>query len=315
MAQIRICQRSSHDFLQFQMLIPAAVAIFLQRYIFKDSRLYFRNYRERPRWFFSLYLVFTVFVLALVFTTALKPDLYPMPLANLFLAALPVTLLAILVIRRLSGKQAFQQAGLSGGKWASWLVILIAVTGYLFIQTLLNMALKLGAQPDILSMASELGMNAPAFLIAGFLNTAIIGPLLGLLVAFGEEYGWRGYLQGELIKLGRIRGVLLVGLVWGIWHAPVVAMGHNYPGYPILGPIAFLIFNLALAIILGYVMLKTNSVWLVAWMHGLINSSYAWLIMIVYTPDDALFSFGAGIYGILFAWTIAILLLRDRVWK
>ncbi|MBT7069590.1 MAG: CPBP family intramembrane metalloprotease, partial [Anaerolineae bacterium] len=67
-------------------------------------------------------------------------------------------------------------------------------------------------------------MDIPTYLVAGFLNTTIIGPLLGLVIAFGEEYGWRGYLQGELVKLGRVKGVLWVGVIWGVWHAPAVAM-------------------------------------------------------------------------------------------
>jgi membrane protease YdiL (CAAX protease family) len=62
-------------------------------------------------------------------------------------------------------------------------------------------------------------------------------PLLpGLLVAAavliplvaGEEIAWRGFLQGPLItELGPIVGVLVLGLVWGIWHAPVALRGHN----------------------------------------------------------------------------------------
>ena len=50
-------------------------------------------------------------------------------------------------------------------------------------------------------------------MIASFLNSLVVGPLLGLVIAFGEEYGWRSYLQGALINLERIKGVLLVGLI------------------------------------------------------------------------------------------------------
>jgi membrane protease YdiL (CAAX protease family) len=66
-----------------------------------------------------------------------------------------------------------------------------------------------------------------------FVQTVLVGPLLGLLMGFGEEYGWRGYLQSELIKIGKRRGVLLLGLIWGAWHYPVIWMGHNYPGQPL----------------------------------------------------------------------------------
>ncbi len=47
-------------FLQLEMFIPAFVAVALQRYVFKDSSIYHRTYKERPRWFFSFYLLLTL---------------------------------------------------------------------------------------------------------------------------------------------------------------------------------------------------------------------------------------------------------------
>lgn len=302
-------------FLQLQMLIPALVAIVLQRYAFKNSPIYFRNYQERPRWFFSAYIVFTLFFTGLVVVTTLKPNLYPVPLAGLVMVALVVSLVVLVVIRIASGKGSFGQAGISGGKWTAWFLVWLVVMAYHGVQILLNMAFDLGFKPDILPLAEAAGMDSQTFLFAGFINTVVVGPFLGLWIAFGEEYGWRGYLQGELTKLGRVKGVLLVGVVWGVWHAPVVMMGHNYPGHPVLGPIAFLVFNLFLSVFLGYVMLKTGSVWLAAFMHAVINQGYQWLTALVYTPNDGLFAFGAGFYGIAFAFLVALVLLRDRVWK
>jgi uncharacterized protein len=41
-----------------------------------------------------------------------------------------------------------------------------------------------------------------------------------LLMVFGEEYGWRGYLLPKLLPLGEIRASLIVGVIWGVWHFP-----------------------------------------------------------------------------------------------
>lgn len=68
------------------------------------------------------------------------------------------------------------------------------------------------------------------------INIIVVGPLLGLIITFGEEYGWRGFLQTDLTRLGRIRGVFILGVIWGIWHWPVIWMGYNYPGQPLLMP-------------------------------------------------------------------------------
>ncbi|WP_458188114.1 CPBP family glutamic-type intramembrane protease [Haladaptatus sp. NG-WS-4] len=55
-----------------------------------------------------------------------------------------------------------------------------------------------------------------------------IGPAINTFVAFGEEFGWRGFLLQHLLVLGQRRAIVLTGVVWGIWHWPIIAMGDNY---------------------------------------------------------------------------------------
>ena len=47
------------------------------------------------------------------------------------------------------------------------------------------------------------------------------------LVALGEETGWRGWLQSALEPLGRRRGIVLTGVIWGLWHAPLIVMATS----------------------------------------------------------------------------------------
>ena len=64
-------------------------------------------------------------------------------------------------------------------------------------------------------------------------------PLMALLlipeciVSFGEEYGWRGYLLPHLMPLGEVKASLIVGVVWGMWHLPVLLAGMLYGGNPL----------------------------------------------------------------------------------
>ena len=45
---------------------------------------------------------------------------------------------------------------------------------------------------------------------------------LAFLPFFGEEYGWRYYLTPVLQqRFGKRRGVLLLGVLWGLWHLPL----------------------------------------------------------------------------------------------
>jgi membrane protease YdiL (CAAX protease family) len=165
-----------------------------------------------------------------------------------------------------------------------------------------------GAQAEGLDMVPGWTLLA----IVGF-QAVVLGPLLGLLMAFGEEYGWRGYLQGELVKMGKTGGIVLVGVIWGLWHIPLILMGHNYPGYPLLGSVLMMVYSITLALILGYAVLKSGSVWLAAFLHALNNQVLAFLVLAVYTPNDPVYSFGIGIYGIVLLVIIAgALLVFDR---
>jgi len=186
------------------------------------------------------------------------------------------------------------------------------------LQTLLNWLFKLGHPADLsayLSMGAAAGMSAPVLMVVLTVQTVILGPFLGLLITFGEEYGWRGYLQPALAGLGRARGVALVGIIWGIWHWPVIWMGYNYPGHPTLGSLLMVLFSTGLAFLLGYAVLKAKGVWIVAYLHAAVNQSFSYFMAVIYTPDDPAFSFGIGLPGLVVLALLILLILRDPVWK
>ena len=101
----------------------------------------------------------------------------------------------------------------------------------------------------------------------------LLAPILNALPSFGEEYGWRGYLLPRLLPLGQWRALLLSGLIWGVWHAPVIARGYNYPGYPVLGVLAMTVFCVLQGVLFGWLRLATGSVWPAVIAHGALNGS------------------------------------------
>ena len=91
--------------------------------------------------------------------------------------------------------------------------------------------------------------------------TLIINFLIGFNLFFGEEFGWRYFLQPRLQKLyGKRFGVIILGFIWGIWHAPLCFMLYSpkTPVYCVIGHVSACIF---LGIFLGYAYMKTGNVW------------------------------------------------------
>lgn len=107
--------------------------------------------------------------------------------------------------------------------------------------------------------------------------------------AFGEEGGWRGYMMPKLMKLmGVKKAVLAGGIIWGLWHAPLTCVGHNYgtdyPGFPYLGIFIMCVTCTALGTALTYITVKTGSVWPAAIMHAVNNANPS--ILGVFTNEE-----------------------------
>lgn len=105
----------------------------------------------------------------------------------------------------------------------------------------------------------------------------VLGPALNIFTTFGEEWGWRGYLMPKMAhRLRIVPTMLLTGVIWGLWHAPITALGHNYgvgyPGWPFTGILAMSCFCTVCGIFLSYVTIRTGSCLAAAFGHGALNA-------------------------------------------
>ncbi len=168
--------------------------------------------------------------------------------------------------------------------------------------------------------------TAPTMLLLTALQVIIIGPVINIIPTLGEELGWRAYLLPKLRELMSDRGALVVtGIIWGLWHAPIIALGHNYgtayAGYPWLGILAMVWFCIGLGTIEGYMTRKLNSVIPAAMIHSTVNAGAGMAILLAKSGANPLLGPSiAGIIGGLPFMALAVWLLiktgqrRIEVW-
>lgn len=114
----------------------------------------------------------------------------------------------------------------------------------------------------------------------------IAGVTINAVAAFGEELGWRGFLLDEFKKMTFMKASLLIGAIWGIWHAPLILMGHNYPQHPVIGVFMMTVFCILLTPLFIYVTIRARSVIAAAVIHGTLNAVAGISIMMVSGGSD-----------------------------
>lgn len=124
-------------------------------------------------------------------------------------------------------------------------------------------------------------------LAATFGLVLVVGMTINAVFAFGEEFGWRGYLLWELAPLGFWKASFVTGAVWGIWHAPVIVAGYNYPSFPVVGVGVMTVACLSFSPVYTYLVVRAESVVAAAFVHGVFNGS-AGLVIAYAVTDTAL---------------------------
>lgn len=123
-------------------------------------------------------------------------------------------------------------------------------------------------------------------LVLTAVQALVAGATINAVVALGEELGWRGFLDAELASLGFWRAAAVTGIIWGVWHWPLIAQGYNYPGHPVLGPLMMVGLCVLLSPLLSFVRVRSRSVFGPAVFHGTFNA----------TAGLAIFLIGGGPY-------------------
>lgn len=161
---------------------------------------------------------------------------------------------------------------------------------------------RLGASN--LSLPALAGLSPWISFAVQMLIAVLISPVLNFLATFGEEFGWRAYLLPKLLTLGWRKAVLLLGLIWGVWHWPVIFMGYEYglkyPGAPLLGPLLFIWITFCFGTFLAWLVVRGGSVWPAVIGHAAINGIAGAAILVTSgQPNPLLGPLPVGVIGSL----------------
>lgn len=189
--------------------------------------------------------------------------------------------LATFVVRKWVTREGFGDAGL-GLHLRSWRYYLIAwLLPLPVLAFIVAGAIALGLGYPEYSMMQSLAHLAPhakvPAILVGKLGYVIpvqllFFALLATPVLFGEEFGWRGYLQLRLFPRSPTLAAISTGIIWGLWHLPIILAGYEFGGDPVVATAAFCFTTVLISIIFGWLREKSGSIWVTSLAHSATNT-------------------------------------------
>ena len=238
-----------------QMLYPAAGVMLAALITRKEETLV-------PKRFFIGYLVFTCIMVICAIVSMFVPQIKWVMMTQSILMLGSIIVGILMLTEQKEKREAY------GLRWKQTKTTTYVVSLFIllyFVRTVIGAMIenKLHNQLQILKQ--------PTTWIV--FMSLILSYFLVFVAFLGEEYGWRYYLQPILQKrYGMIKGVLILGIVWGIWHLPLNLFYYNNLSYGIQSILAQQITCISLGIFFAYAYMKTESIWCVVILHFLNNN-------------------------------------------
>lgn len=241
-----------------------------------------------------------------------------------------VPALSVLIVKKLIFKEKLRsdmQISFKINKWffAAWLIMPLSAFLTLGVSLLFP---GVSYNPDMTGLAErfasmtspeqleEMKVQLAALPVSPIWLILLLGLVAGItvngLAAFGEELGWRGFLLYQFRNMNFMKASLLIGSIWGIWHAPLILMGHNYPQHPQIGVLMMTVLCILLTPLLLYFTIKSKSVIAAAIAHGTMNATATISIIPITGGNDLLVGM-PGLAGMIAVMILTIgLFIYDR---
>ena len=233
-----------------------------------------------------------------------------------------IPLVATLICQKASKEPLLRGIGISWkvNRWwfIGWLIVIfIPLLTILFTHWTIGLNFNAPGEAVPLSF-----MNKPVGMVGiTLLSGLVAGATINALFAFGEEIGWRGYLLKQFEGKNFLTTAIVIGIIWGLWHAPLILLGHNYPQHPQWGVLFMVVLSIPLSFIIQYFRVKSGSVIVAAIMHGTCNAVAGTTMLFVGLDRfNDLLDGACGLAGILAMLVVAIVIFlfdryvtRDRI--
>ena len=177
---------------------------------------------------------------------------------------------AAVVVRKWVTREGFADAGLrlNRRRWRYYVVGWFLP--FLAASVVVLLAIGLGISDPDFTLERALTELAPEGTAPSSLPSGIVAilpvqlavtALFATPLLWGEEFGWRGYLQVRLLAHRPLLAAIATGCIWALWHLPINLRGYNFPDQPLVGMLVFTVSAIMLSIIFGWLRVKTGSIW------------------------------------------------------
>lgn len=259
-------------------------------------------------WLFALFMVFGLGIR----NVSDNPMKYSLCASLYMLFPLVCSIVIQLIDKERLSSTGLLRFKIRGSWFVAWFLPIVIVLLAIFVNSLFP---NVNVNKEISEMIPGTeGQELPsffatssAFIILTIFSGLLAGISVNALFAFGEEYGWRNYLVSALREKNFVTTSMFIGVVWGLWHFPLILMGHNYPQHSVAGVFMMVIFCILFSFVETYFVLKAKSVYPAAIFHGTVNA-VAGLSLIMVKGGNDLLNGVTGLSGFIVLLSVIILI-------
>lgn len=163
---------------------------------------------------------------------------------------------------------------------------------------------NIGGEAALAQLEAQ-GISYAQYILTAVVSCLTYAPLINMIPAVGEEAGWRGFLYPQLkAKFGKKKGWLIGGVIWGMWHWPLMGLigyeyGTDYIGFPIVGMLLFCIFTITAGIACDWLYEKSGLIWVPAIFHGAVNAAATVPVAVCLANTGSLILLGPAPIGVV----------------